>query len=40
MELDINKLLASGAMEGPARKCKPVTLGFWKRLVRLIKGNV
>lgn len=43
MDLDIEALLASGAMEGPIRSphpINPVTLTPWQRLLRWWKGNV
>lgn len=37
--LDTNLLLASGAMAGPDRPVLPVTLTWWMRVRRLLKGT-
>lgn len=36
--LDPSQLLATGAMTGPHRRTRPVTLSLLQRLVRLLKG--
>lgn len=38
--IDTDLLFASGAMEGPDRPTRPLTLTWWTRLRRLLKGTV
>lgn len=40
MELDIEALLASGAMEGPGKRTRPITLSPLQRFLRWLKGTV
>jgi hypothetical protein len=32
--LNVEQLLASGAMTGPHKRCRPVTLSLWARVLR------
>lgn len=37
--LDVEALLAAGAIEGPARKTKPIKLGFFRIVLNRIRGQ-
>ena len=34
--IDTEQMRATGAIEGPYRRTKPVTVGFWRRLMRAL----
>ena len=36
--LDIEQMIASGVIEGPARRARPVTLSRFQRVIRWLKG--
>jgi hypothetical protein len=38
--LDPNQLLATGAMSGPHRRTRPLTVSLWTRVVRLIRERL
>ena len=37
MRLDIDQLLATGALSGPYRRARPVTLSLWGRFRRALR---
>lgn len=38
MNLDPNQLLASGAIVGPFRRTRPMTVSTWRLLVRAVRA--
>lgn len=38
--LDVDRLIATGAMEGPYTRTKPVTLSVWCRMVRWARSRL